>query len=147
MGHELYKGLLIVIGMLLLVASVSDIKRRQISKILIVGLFLMCIIAMLFQKTFDLYNTIGGGMIGLCAIGVSMASQEQIGRGDGLVLLGIGALLGFRSGLAIVFVASCIMCIVAMVILICKKGNRHTKLPFLPALFVGYVVCVTQMLS
>ena len=70
-----------------------------------------------------------------------MISREQIGRGDGIVIAVIGLVLGFRRCLAVVSVASLVMCAAAIVVLLFKKGNRRTQLAFLPALFVGYVLC------
>ena len=83
----------------------------------------------------------GGLAIGLCAIGISMASREQIGRGDGIVIAAVGFVLGVRKCLAVVSTASILMCAAAIIVLIMKKGNRRTRLAFLPALFAGYVVC------
>ena len=61
--------------------------------------------------------------------------------GDGIVIAVIGLVLGFRRCLAVVSVASLEMCAAAIVVLLFKKGNRRTQLAFLPALFVGYVLC------
>ena len=71
---------------------------------------------------------------------------RQIGKGDGYVIAAVGIVLGLRRCLAVVSIALLMMCMVAMIILALKKGNRHTKLPFLPAVFVGYMVCMMCIL-
>jgi leader peptidase (prepilin peptidase)/N-methyltransferase len=48
--------------------------------------------------------------------------------------------LGFRGSLVVVSIASIIMCIIAIVMLAFKKGNKKTKLPFIPAIFAGYSI-------
>ena len=73
-------------------------------------------------------------------IGISIISGEQIGRGDGMVIAALGILCGVRNTLGIVCFASLFMLVPALVLVICKKGNKKTKLPFLPALFLGYLV-------
>lgn len=82
---------------------------------------------------------LGGAAVGLCMIGVSMASCEQIGRGDGMVVTSIGLLLGFRGCLIVVCLSSLLMAAVSIIILMLKKGNKNTRLPYIPALFVGYL--------
>ena len=114
-----------------------EISRRQI-----LILTLICLIGIPFKTHFGLWNALGGAAVGLCIVGISIASRGQIGRGDGMVLGAIGLLLGFRGCLAVVCLASWIMAIISAILLILKKGNRHTKLPFLPALFVGYIAYI-----
>ncbi len=132
--------LVVVVGVLLLIAGITDIRKRQISRRLLMLLTLVCIVAVLVRGSFAVMAA-GGMAIGLCVIGISMISREQIGRGDGIVIAVIGLVLGFRRCLAVVSVASLVMCAAAIVVLLFKKGNRRTQLAFLPALFVGYVLC------
>lgn len=134
-------------GALLLVAGVMDLKSRTISRGMIFALFAVCM-AGVFVKVFidreaGLWETVGGVLIGLCAVGLSMMSREQIGRGDGLVIAAIGLILGFRKCLFAVCMASLIMTLVSVFVLALRIGNRTTRLPFIPALFAGYVMCMT----
>ncbi len=134
-------------GALLLAAGVMDLKSRTISRGMIFALFAVCM-AGVFVKVFidreaGLWETVGGVLIGLCAVGLSMMSREQIGRGDGLVIAAIGLILGFRKCLFAVCMASLIMTLVSVFVLALRIGNRTTRLPFIPALFAGYVMCMT----
>lgn len=138
----LYKMMLAVIGMLLLAASIADIKRKQISRAQITLLLLVCCAVIPLKRDFVFTDAAGGLSLGLCAVGLSIATREQIGRGDGIVIAIVGFALGFRRCLLVVCTASFMMCAIAILVLIFKKGGRHTKLPFLPAVFVGYVLCV-----
>ena len=94
----------------------------------------------------NILNTIGGLTIGLCVIGISITSKEQIGKGDGIVIPAIGLVLGARRCLIVVCIASLLMSLVAISILLFRRGNRQTRLPFLPAVFAGYVFCAGQVL-
>lgn len=142
----IYKILIIVTGVLLFVAGVADIKKKQVSRSLIFVLVVICLGTMFFKGFSEIYDTIGGFTIGICIVGISVVSHEQIGRGDGFVIAALGILLGFRSCLMTVCVASLIMCFVAVLVLVCKKGGRNTRLPFLPAIFAGYVLSAAQIL-
>ena len=135
------------VGLLLFVAGIMDLKSKTIRREIILVLMAMCFagafLRVYVNKEFGLWEVAGGVLIGLCAIGVSMASEEQIGRGDGFVIAAIGLILGFRKCLFAVCMASIIMTLVSVIILILRKGNRKTRLPFIPALFAGYVLFMT----
>lgn len=140
MYYIMYRILTAVIGILLFIAGITDIRKKQISRKLLLALLLVCIAAVMLKEDFGIFDAAGGLAIGLCAIGISMVSREQIGMGDGIVIAVVGLVLGTRRCLAVVSTASFLMCIVAIAILIIKKGNRHTRLAFLPALFIGYAL-------
>ncbi len=139
----------IIMGALLLAAGIMDIRKREISRIFIVMLFVAAAadIAISIYKadsfsSFDWWQTAGGFSIGICAIGISVISREQIGRGDGLVIAALGLMLGFSECLSVVCIASVIMALVSIIVLIIRKGNRNTRLPFIPALFASYALCM-----
>lgn len=138
----LYNILMAAVGILLFIAGITDIKKKQISSKFILVLALVCTAAALCKKDFGIIEAAGGVAIGLCAIGLSVASRGQIGKGDGMVMAATGLVLGGRGCLAAVSMASLLMCIVAIVVLALRKGRRGTRLAFLPALFVGYVLCL-----
>jgi len=144
MNGLLYHSLILAIGLLLLAAGIVDFRKQQISRRFIFVLLIICFAAMFLKTDFSIYDAIGGFAIGACTVGISMISHEQIGRGDGFVIAAIGIALGFRRCLLIVCVAVFIMCIAAIVVLALRKGNKQTRLPFLPALFAGYILYFIQ---
>lgn len=143
----MYLGFAVIIGVLLFMAGAMDLKSKTISREMILVLMIVCFagafIKVFINKEFGIWEIIGGVLIGFCAIGLSMVSRDQIGRGDGLVIVAIGLVLGFRKCLFAVCMASIIMTLVSVIVLILRKGNRNTRLPFIPALFAGYVMCMT----
>lgn len=138
----IYRMIVIGIGILLFVAGILDIKSRMISRRMIAVLFLACCIMLPFQNNFSILDTVGGLSIGLCAIALSVASREQIGKGDGMVITAVGIAVGARRCFLVVCMASFLMCITAIGVLVLRRGGRQTRLPFLPALFAGYLLCV-----
>ena len=95
-----------------------------------------------WQQVFHILDTLGGLAVGLGIIGLSVISKEQIGKGDGLVIAAVGIAFGARRCFLVLSTASFVMCVIAIGVLLLKKGGRQTRLPFLPALFAGYVLCV-----
>lgn len=142
MNWTLYRIFIIIIGVLLFMAGIVDIRKKQISRGFLLVLMLVCVAAAFCKEDFGIFDAAGGAAIGLCAIGVSMMARGQIGRGDGMVIAVVGLVLGGHRCLAAVCMASFIMCLAAIVVLVTKKGGRGTRLAFLPALFTGYVLCL-----
>lgn len=134
----------IITGILLFKAGIMDLKSKSISRIMIILLIIVCICSNFFKADFNAADMTGGFLMGLCAVGLSLISREQIGRGDGLVICALGLQLGFKGCLFTVCTASLIMAAVSIGVLISHRGNKNTRLPFIPSLFAGYIVCVVQ---
>ena len=127
-------------GLLLLLAGVEDIRKKKIHVVYIIAMGIVALFGCFFREKYNWYGGLGGFLIGVCMLGISRISNEQIGRGDGMVIAAIGLLCGMRNTLGIVCFASLFMVIPALFVIVCKKASKKTRLPFLPALFLGYVV-------
>lgn len=140
----------ILIGAMLLIAGIIDIKSQKISRLYIALLMLVCVMTVVVDvnqgTNQNIMSMLMGALIGICAVGISMMAGEQIGRGDGLVITAIGIVLGFRGVLGVVCLASLVMCVIAVILLILRKGNKNTRLPFIPAIFVGYAIYMTSFI-
>lgn len=133
----------ISMSILLLIAAVEDIREKKIHRWLLVLQILVGIAGGIYAcmgNESNLWQLSGGLAIGLCMIGFSVISHGQIGIADGIVIAGLGMLCGARACLMIVSVASVGMALLSIVLLVFRKGNRHTCLPFVPALLVGFLI-------
>ena len=127
-------------GLLLLLAGIEDVRKREIRVIYIAAMILVACCGCIFRQGHSWYGVLGGLFIGLCIFGISIISEEQIGKGDGLVIAALGILCGVRNTLGIVCFASLFMVPVAFVVIFFKRGKKRIRLPFLPALFLGYIM-------
>ena len=133
----------IMMGMLLFAAAVFDIKTKSVGLGLIAVIMLAGFAGAFARENFGMREALGGALTGMVIVGISVLCREQIGRGDGFLIAAMGLMLGFRECLLAVGIASVIMAFASVVVLVFRKGNRNTRLPFIPALFVGYVACKT----
>lgn len=127
-------------GLLLFLAGIEDIRKREIHLLYIAAMGIVACLGCVSMQNKSWYGALGGLLIGLCMLGISVISEEQIGRGDGLVTGALGILCGVRNTLGIVCFASLFMLPVAFVAILLNKGKKKIRLPFLPALFLGYVM-------
>ena len=121
----------------LILCAIQDIKEKQLSVRMLVlfgGLFFTW--SFLFD-TMPYEQRICGLLPGVAALFLAFLTKEQIGYGDAVCLLILGAVMTggviLRAALAGLLLASA--CSIAL--LIGKKANRRTTLPFLPFLTAG----------
>ena len=77
----------------------------------------------------------------------SYLSKEQIGYGDGLVLIAAGALLGVRMNLFMFLFGLFFAALKGIWLMMTKKANRKTKMAFVPFLLPGLMLSVMLTMS
>lgn len=132
----------IVQGILLGILCLEDLKNKQISMLLTFA-FGICSLLYGFLKLkngtmtfFEMCLGIGTGFI---LLGISVLSREQIGVGDGIISILLGASYGLNN-ITILCVASILASVYGLFLLIRKKADKKTTMPFVPAITLGYVV-------
>lgn len=132
--------MMILIGAVLFMAAIMDIKNKKVKISFIVVLGLFCVFSVILNKNVNIWEICGGIALGLSMIGLSVITNNQIGKGDGMVIAMLGISLGFRDCLMVIAFASVVMAFLSIVLLLLKKANKKTRLPFIPALFISFVV-------
>ena len=79
---------------------------------------------------------------GILCLFLSLLSRQQIGIGDGVVLLLLGLCCGWRHCLVVVFVALVLAGAWGMAGLCRKRYKRKDTLPWLPFLAAAYGICL-----
>lgn len=136
-------ALWIIAGVFLGIGAVWDIKKLALPRVWLSGGMVVSFCLALYGY-FTGKGSIVEGLVaclpGIISLFVSLLTREQIGYGDGAVLVILGGLLGsnvtwmiWLTGLGMVFV-------VGILLLVTGKGNGKTKIPFLPFLLLGYLL-------
>lgn len=79
---------------------------------------------------------------GLCFLVVARISEKQIGYGDGLCVLILGFMVNFRECFIVLCLSLFLISFMSLILLVTKKVNRNTKIPFIPFLFLGESICL-----
>lgn len=130
-------------GVFLGIASIWDVKSMRIPIwFLWLGLFSSLVSgAYTIFSGREIWNQwLAGGIPGGISLLLSLGTREQIGYGDGVVLLTVGWMLGVKAGVLISILGLACSFLVSVGVLVCKRGNRSTRLPFVPFLMVGYML-------
>jgi leader peptidase (prepilin peptidase)/N-methyltransferase len=75
------------------------------------------------------------GVLFLC---ISVMTRGELGMGDGILLLALGTMLSLDELLVLLILAMAGCGVYSGFLLLVRKKNRHTRIPFLPFLLAGY---------
>ncbi|MDE5932736.1 MAG: prepilin peptidase [Lachnospiraceae bacterium] len=145
-GIQMGKGIIEGIAMIYMgVCTIFDIRHREIPLLLIIFGMAAALGINLWQVREGAVTAaeVGRALIpGVFFLLTSFLTGEKVGYGDGLLLIIAGLLLGaYRCFLALciglVFSAA-----ISLFLLLFRKANRHSRIPFAPFLVLGMGVVV-----
>lgn len=137
----------IIIGILMIILSVCDIRKRRISLVVVGAIAVLGVAFRLVFGPFEIAEVLLGIAIGALILLLAFVSRQSIGYGDGWLLCATGIVLGFKYNMIILFVGCLICAIFSGCLLILKKGTRKTQLPFVPFLSAAYWVITLISIS
>ena len=135
-------NMVMIIGLGIL--SVIDIKSKKLPIWLIEVFAVVCLILRWLEDV-SVWKLLLGLLPGIVLLLLAICSGEKVGIGDAVVvgILGIGYTI--ENVISILGISLFFIAIGAIGLLILKKANRKTELPFLPYLFVGHlIVCLVD---
>lgn len=133
-GFTLITLKMLIMVAVLVVVTFIDIDYQIIPNIIIAPLILIGV-AFGYQ---DMAGSLIGLLAGFCIIAiVVIASRGGMGWGDAKLLAMIGAFLGWHATIYSLFVGSFFGGIVGIMLMLTKKADRKTAIPFGPFLSLG----------
>ncbi len=122
------------------VHSIEDVKRKEITISVTLFSAILGILLHLFYQDESIYSMLAGMFSGILIVFLSIISKGKIGMGDGVVFMLTGLYLGLWKNLLLMLLSFCLAAIWALCVIICKPKHRQEKMPFMPFLFIGYIV-------
>lgn len=133
----------ILMFIVMLILSVQDIKNKEISaKLLVVSAIISLVGAFIgvWKNNLSITDVVVSLLPGVGMLFLSFATRQQIGYGDGLVTLVLGPAFGIWTmllGIVIAFFGSSIF---SIILLLLKKAEKKTRIPFVPFITLGTAV-------
>lgn len=126
-------GILIFLG----INSWIDIRKREISLLLTGTFAAFAVFCLLCRGDFSVKMFWAVGM-GLLFVGMSIATAGAVGMGDGLVMIALAVAMDTKEFFIMLLCALAVSAVWAGILLVPLQKNRHTQLPFIPFLLLGY---------
>ncbi len=121
----------------IIICAIFDIRKKEIPIFVIIlfGCISILFIGISGKRTWAdiMYSLAPGGFLLL----LSLCTRESIGYGDGMAVLVLGILMGYRGCIVIIIIGFISSAFCALVLLVCGKVKGKSRLPFLPFLAIG----------
>lgn len=134
----MYKIVHICLIIILGVICVFDIKRKKIPVYMLIILAAAGIISNFTVGEFDIEKRIVAMLPGTILLIVSMITKQQIGYGDGMIILIMGLYIDIDDILSIVLSSFLLSSIAAIILMTVFKKKKNFEMAFSPFLLIGY---------
>lgn len=134
----MYKIVHICLIIILGVICVFDIKRKKIPVYMLIILAAAGIISNFTVGEFDIEKRIIAMLPGMIVLIVSMITKQQIGYGDGMIILIMGLYIDIDDILSIVLSSFLLSSIAAIILMTVFKKKKNFEMAFSPFLLIGY---------
>ena len=134
----MYKIVYICLIIILGVICVFDIKRKKIPVYMLIILAAAGIISNFTVGEFDIEKRIIAMLPGMILLIVSMITKQQIGYGDGMIILIMGLYIDIDDILSIVLSSFLLSSIAAIILMTVFKKKKNFEMAFSPFLLIGY---------
>lgn len=118
--------------------SWRDIRKHEIS-LTLTFVFGIGGLVLFWQNHESFWAIVGSASIGLGMMGMSILTRGGVGMGDGLLLLALSGFLSAEELLMILLLGLFLCAVWGAVLLLLRKKERHTEIPFIPFLSLGYL--------
>lgn len=132
----------LIIAAMLLYCGIQDTLKKKISLWVLITAAVLTGICIPFCSIASVPDRIGGTVIGITVIIISIATVGKIGMGDGLLLCITGLGLGFWANLELFAIALFLAALVSIFLLIARLADRKKSIPFVPFLLIGYAFLI-----
>ena len=132
-----------IVLIFLMMGTVFDLKRKSVpNKYLYIWSVLTIVLVIIeIFKGKNVIDIILGVIPGIIFLFLAFVTREQIGSGDGWIIMLMGIFLGVNNVSKIIFVGFGILTLVSMTLLISRKAGKKTTIPFIPFLLMGFIAC------
>ncbi len=131
-----------IVLIFLFVGMLWDIKKKAVPKIYLVVWAIGAITYLILEITSN--KNIGSIFLavipGVVVLILSLITGEQIGLGDGLILLCVGCFQGMKDVLCMLFFSFVILTVVLILLLVMRRVGRTSRVPFVPFMFLGQLM-------
>ena len=127
-----------MMGVYLVAAAFSDIRTKHLHRWFLAIGIIPAVLLRLGMDSLGLADMLGGIAVGVFFLAASVLSGGRLGKADGVLLLYLGAALGFTCVASLAVLAFFLSALVMTVLLVMKKITMKGSLPFVPFLLAAY---------
>ena len=131
----------------MVVSAFIDIRQKEIPiffPVMCAVLSTASVILDISRDEFNIANSIMSLLPGILMLVIAFLTREALGYGDGMMAFCIGPAAGFEGICFSLVLAMVLSSAASVILLLAKKGNRKTTIPFLPFFAMGMGVTLLE---
>lgn len=133
----------IVITIFLILSTLIDLRKKEVNISLCISVALVGLIYEIFISKTDILFIILGILPGIFLMLTSIVTNEEVGKGDAVILSTIGIFLGLKKTILVLIYALFSTIIIGGILLLIRKKNKKYKIPFVPFILFSYIaLCI-----
>lgn len=133
----------IVITIFLILSTLIDLRKKEVNISLCISVALVGLIYEIFISKTDIVSIILGILPGIFLMLTSIVTNEEVGKGDAVILSTIGIFLGLKKTILVLIYALFSTIIIGGILLLIRKKNKKYKIPFVPFILFSYIaLCI-----
>ncbi len=133
----------IVITIFLILSTLIDLRKKEVNISLCISVALVGLIYEIFISKTDILSIILGILPGIFLMLTSIVTNEEVGKGDAVILSTIGIFLGLKKTILVLIYALFSTIIIGGILLLIRKKNKKYKIPFVPFILFSYIaLCI-----
>lgn len=137
--------LYIVLGMGLVICTITDLKKREIYLPVIIFEILFIVGFHIWQKSFSLVSVLGALIVCILFVGAGFISGGQIGFGDAFLFAVTGLGLGVVANMFIVMLSFILAFCVAVFLVVIKHKSHNYSMPLAPFVLSAFACYLIGM--
>lgn len=135
MNNQFLVGVMVFVY--LCISAYWDIRYKRIPWCVQgMGVVFLCIYIVVQWGEIDAFY-ITAFLPGIFLLLLSFITKENIGYGDGISVLILGGMIGFRNCIWVLCISMLLLSVVGAVLLIVRRANRKSRIPYLPFLLMA----------
>lgn len=128
------------VAVVMLICTVADIRRKEISVWLFVILGITAITGYIVCAEQKGWMLIVGMVPGMLMLILAKITEQSIGYGDGIILVEIGVVTGVGKCMLVLAAALAMAGLFSLGIIVIKRVDKKYKIPFVPFLTAAYLI-------
>lgn len=133
----------IVITIFLILSTLIDLRKKEVNISLCISVALVGLIYEIYISKTDILSIILGILPGIFLMLTSIVTNEEVGKGDAVILSTIGIFLGLKKTILVLIYALFSTIIIGGILLLIRKKNKKYKIPFVPFILFSYIaLCI-----
>lgn len=143
--NMLYEGLAVLL--ILFIGGAFDLHKKRIPWWIFGAGLIMSILILLISEDIGILNRLLALIPGLILLLTGFVTRQQIGYGDGIIVLLTGLMVGIKNCLSILVLGFGLIFVFSIFLLLIKKIKKKHRIPFVPFLFLAQCILLLTTTS